>query len=255
MRGAPGAGGRLRPELRVPVGGLSGAGVRPRPAAGCPVGHPLGLLHPSGLSWGRGCLSRVSEPLHLQLRTHVCTHARTHTHRYTPGNTAQTCVHTPRYTPPCTHVHRDVHTWKGVHTYDTGQRGDRAGHLQGSRDTAAHRRPATTKGDGVPSRTCGEQGSETAENIRESHMGGPHAGRGCLTSPGPAEEPTQQLLGWFCPSEAVPGPRRPHPHTWARDRILCTWEFVPVQQNVPQTNRESTRASVCLLPPSTFAKF
>lgn len=200
-------------------------------------------------------LSGVRAPTPTVTCTRVYTRTYTHAQIYAWKHGSDVCAHTPLHTSVHTRAQGHTHLERRAHVTHTGQRGDRAGHLQGSRDTAAHRRPATTKGDGVPSRTCGEQGSETGENIRESHMGGPHAGRGCLTSPGPAEEPTQQLLGWFCPSEAVPGPRHPHPHAWARDRILCTWEFVPVQQNVPQTNRESTRASVWLLPPSTFAKF
>lgn len=220
MRGAPGAGGHLRPSSAFPWGASPGPGCArsspalcrsQRPNAECPVGRSLGLLHPSGLSWGRGCLARVSEPdTYSYVHTYVHTHVHTRTDIHLETRLVCVCVHA-RYTPPCAHMHQDAHTWEDVHTghaqadVETGPVTceDGAGHLQALRDTAA-----TTKGGGAPSRTrgAGAQRSETGRTAGNPTWGDPHTGRGCLTSPGPTRSAPAPTLGprtEFCASGSL----------------------------------------------------
>lgn len=202
-------------------------------------------------SRGGGGVSLGCQSPYTYSYVHTCVHTHVHTHRYTPGNMAQTCVYTPCYTPPCTHVHRDVHTWKGVHTCDTGQRGDRAGHLQGSRDTAAHRRPATTKGDGVPSRTCGEQGSETGENIRESHMGGSPYRKGVPDLTRPCRGANTAAAGLVLPLGGCARPPAPPP-----PRVGPGQNFVHLGVRSRATKRPPDESRVheseCVAPPAFY---
>lgn len=154
---------------------------------------------PSGLSWGRGCLARVSEPdTYSYVHTYVHMHVHTRTDIRLETRLVCVCVHA-RYTPPCAHMHQDAHTWEDEHTghaqadVETGPVTceDGAGHLQALRDTAA-----TTKGGGAPSRTrgAGAQRSDW-ENSGESHMGGSPYRKGV-------------------PDLTWPYPLCPRPHAW-----------------------------------------
>lgn len=119
MRGAPGAGGHLRPSSAFPWGASPGPGCArsspalcrsQRPNAECPVGRSLGLLHPSGLSWGRGCLARVSEPdTYSYVHTYVHTHVHTRTDIRLETRLVCVCVCTPV-------THLRVHTCTRTHT-------------------------------------------------------------------------------------------------------------------------------------------
>lgn len=207
------------------MGGFAGAGVCPQLPSTLQVPAPQCRVSRGSFSWsiaplwplvGEGVSRSGVRARHVQLRahvcTHVCTHARTHTHRYTPGNEARVCVCVhARYTPPCAHMHQDAHTWEDVHTghaqadVETGPVTceDGAGHLQALRDTAA-----TTKGGGAPSRTrgAGAQRSETGRTAGNPTWGGPHTGRGCLTSPGPTRSAPAPTLGprtEFCASGSL----------------------------------------------------
>lgn len=139
-------------------------------------------------------------------RTVTCTrmYTRTYTHAqiyaWKRGSCVCVCAR-PLHTSVCTHAPGRTHLGRCAHGTCTGRRGDGAGHLQALRDTAA-----TTKGGGAPSRTrgAGAQHSETGRTVGNPTWGGPHTGRGCLTSPGPTRSaPTLGPRTEFCASGSL----------------------------------------------------
>lgn len=181
--------------------------------------------------------------------TYSYIHTRVHTHVHTrTGIRLETWLRRV-----CTHpvTHLRAHTCTG--TYTPGKACTRVTQANVETGPVTCRAPVTQRPTGArppPKETGfrpGHAGSRAQRLGRTSGnptWGGPHAGRGCLTSPGPAEEPTQQLLGCSAPRRLCPAPGAPTPTRGPGTEFCAPGSSFPCNKTSPR-RIASPREQVC----------